>query len=74
VWEVDQSRHLVRTPSGHDRNGAIPLDEPGERLSGALDRPRELGASHDLRQRAVEVEDDARDVRPLPQRGEVSSP
>jgi hypothetical protein len=74
VWEVDQRRHLVRTPSGHDRDDAVALDEPGERLSGALDRPRELGASNDLRQRAVEVEDDARDVSTLPKRAEVSSP
>jgi hypothetical protein len=74
VWEVDQRRHLVRTPPGYDRDGAVPLDEPGERVSGALDRPCELGAGHDLCERAIEVEDDARDVRPLPQRAEVSSP
>jgi len=37
-------------------------------------RPRELGAIHDLRQRAVEVEDDARVVSTLPKRAEVSSP
>jgi hypothetical protein len=74
VREVDQGRDLVRTPPGDDRDGAVPLDEPGERVSGSVDRPCELGAGDDLRERAVEVEDDARDVRQLPQRVEVSPP
>jgi hypothetical protein len=74
VREVEQRRHLVRTPPGDDRDGAVPLDEPGERVSRAVNRPCELWAGRDLCERAIEVEDDARDLRPLPQRVEVSSP
>jgi hypothetical protein len=73
VREVEERRHLVRAPPGDDRDDAVPLDEPRERASDAVDRPCELGPGHDLREGAVEVQDDARDGRPLPQRVEVSS-
>jgi len=73
VRKIEERRDLVRTPPGHDGHGAVPLDQPRERASSAVDRPCELGPGHDLCEGSVEVEDDARDGRPLPQRVEVSS-
>ena len=72
VRGVQERRHLLRTPSGDDRDRAEAPGELDEHLAGPVHGTRVLGMGHDLGEGAVEVEHDARDVR-LPSEGvEVS--
>ena len=74
MWDVQECRHLLRTPPGDDRDGSEAPGEFDERVAGPVHGTRVLGSRHDLGEGAVEVEHDARDVRPCTEGVEFSSP
>lgn len=69
---AEPDRDLLRPATSDDRDEAIALAERRERLAHAVHRLGELGARDDLRERAVEVEDDPAGRRAVVQRAEVS--
>jgi hypothetical protein len=72
VWHVHESRHLLRTATGQDRDEAIPRRESAQRLASTVDQTREPGSRDDLGKRAVEVEDDPARAGAPPERAEIS--
>ena len=73
VRDVQERRHLLRTPSGDDRDRSVAPGEFDERVAGPVHGSRVLGSRHDLGEGAVEVEHDARDVRLRSEGVEVSA-
>ena len=69
---VDESRCLLRTATREDGDEAIPRCNGSERLASTLDGTRQLWTRDDLRQCAVEVEDDPARAGARPERAEIS--
>jgi hypothetical protein len=55
---VDERTHLNRWPPRHHLDDVVMGDDPGQDRVGSRRRPGQFRSGHDLRQRAVEVEED----------------